>query len=97
MIRISVTVHPGSSRRTLVIRHDGIHLYTTAKPVKGRANREARELIAEYFSVSKSGVTLFKGDHSKIKVFDIDADRSKVIENVDPALTDSITTDIREV
>jgi uncharacterized protein YggU (UPF0235/DUF167 family) len=97
MIRISVTVHPGSSRRKLVIRPDGVHLYTAAKPVEGKANREARELLSEYFSVSKSGVTLFKGDHSKKKVFDIDADRSKVMGNVDTALADIITTCIREV
>ena len=97
MIRISVTVHPGSSRKELVIRPDGVHLYTAAKPVEGKANREARELLAEYFSVPKSDVTLFKGDHSKKKVFDINAERSKVRGNVDPALADIMTTYTREV
>ena len=97
MIRISVTVHPGSSRRRLVIRPDGVHLYTAAKPVEGKANRESRELLAEYFSVSKRDVTLFKGGHSKQKVFDIDAERSKVMGNIDPALADIITTHFREV
>ena len=59
MIRFSVTVHPGSSRRKLVIRSDGVHLYTAAKPVEGKANREARELIAEYFSVSETILRTF--------------------------------------
>jgi len=97
MIRISVTVHPGSSQRKLIIRPDGVHIYTVAKPVEGRANREARELMADYFSVSKSSVTLIRGDRSKKKVFDIDAVKSKVMENVDPTHEDIITTYIREV
>jgi len=97
MVRISVTVHPGSSRRKLTIRPDGVHLYTSAKPIEGRANREAMELFADYFSVSKSSVSLFRGDHSKKKVFEIDADRSKVMGSIDPALADTFATFIREV
>ena len=97
MLRISVTVHPGSSQRKLTIRPDGVHLYTSAKPIEGKANREARELLADYFSVSKSSVSLFKGEHSKKKVFEIDADKSKVTGIIDPAFADSFTSHIREV
>ena len=97
MIRISVTVHPGSSRRKLIIRPDGVHLYTSAKPIEGRANREAMELFADYFSVLKSSVSLFRGEHSKKKVFEINADMSRLMSSIDPALADTLTSYIREV
>ena len=97
MVRISVTVHPGSSQKKLTIRDDGVHLYTSAKPIEGRANLEARDLLADYFSVSKSSVSLYRGVHSKKKVFEIDADRSRLMGSIDPALTDIFTTYIRGV
>ena len=97
MVRISVTVHPGSSRRQLTLRPDGVHLYTSAKPIDGKANREARDILADYFSVPKSIVSLFRGDNSKKKVFEIDTDRSILESSIDPALVDTFRSYIREV
>ncbi len=97
MVRISVTVHPGSSRRQLTLRPDGVHLYTSAKPIEGKANREARDILADYFSVPKRSVSLFRGDNSKKKVFEIDTARSRLESSIDPALVDTFTSYIREV
>ncbi|MEK7447820.1 MAG: DUF167 domain-containing protein [Patescibacteria group bacterium] len=45
---------------------------TKAPPVEGRANEAVIKLIAGYFKVPKSEITLKTGQKSKIKVFEID-------------------------
>jgi uncharacterized protein YggU (UPF0235/DUF167 family) len=97
MVRISVTVHPGSSRRQLTLRPDGVHLYTSAKPIEGKANTEARDTLADYFSIPKSSVSLFRGENSKKKIFQIDTDRSRLKNSIDPALVDTFIPYLREV
>ena len=97
MVRISLTIHPGSSNRGLQVRDDGVHLYTTAKPVEGKANRDALDILAGVFNVPKSCVSLFRGDKSKKKVFQIDAEKSRLLNSTDPAFMDSIKQYVREV
>lgn len=41
-------------------------------PVKGKANKRVIELLANYFDISKSSITLIRGAKSKIKVFKIE-------------------------
>ena len=97
MLRISVTVHPGSSQKKLIVRGNDLHLYVTAKPVEGRANKESVKVLAEFFGIPKSSVVLFRGDHSKNKIFEIREEKSKVLESIDPALADDMSTHLREV
>jgi uncharacterized protein YggU (UPF0235/DUF167 family) len=80
-----------------VFRDDGIHLYVLARPMEGRANSEAACFLADYFHVPKSRVRLFRGEHSKRKVFEIDADIGKIIGIIDPVFACSMATHIREV
>ncbi len=47
-------------------------VYVQSPPEKGRANEEAREILAEYFGVSKSRVRLVKGLRSREKVFEVE-------------------------
>ncbi len=47
-------------------------VYVRSPPEKGRANEEAREILAEYFGVSKSRVRLVKGQRSREKVFEVE-------------------------
>ena len=97
MVRISITLHPGSSRKKLEFRDDGIHLYVFSKPMEGRANREAEGFLADLFSLPKSCVRLFRGEHSRQKVFKINADIATIMGNTDPAMARSLATHIREV
>lgn len=69
--RITVTVHPGSSRRKLEIREDGTHIYTTAKPVEGKANRDVVKLLSEHYHVPKKDILLVKGLKSRKKIFEV--------------------------
>jgi uncharacterized protein YggU (UPF0235/DUF167 family) len=97
MLRISVTVHPGSSQKKLILRDDGLHLFVLAKPLEGRANREAVKNLAECLCIPKSSVVLFRGEHSTKKVFAIHEEKRKVLGSVEPALADYLATHMREV
>ena len=83
-MRISVKVHPGSSKRGIVIRDDGIHLYATSKPLEGRANRDARDMLADYFHIPRKRVSLFRGERSRQKIFQIDETLEGLRKGLDP-------------
>jgi len=46
-----------------------IHL--KAQPVKGKANQELIELLADYFNMSKSEICIIKGKTSNKKIVEI--------------------------
>ena len=69
--RITARIHPGSSKRKVETRDGGTHIYTTAKPVEGQANRDAVKILSEYLHVPKRDVRLVKGLKSKQKIFEI--------------------------
>ena len=46
-----------------------IHLKT--QPVKGKANQELIELLADYFNMPKSKICIIKGQTSNKKIIDI--------------------------
>lgn len=48
--------------------------YVKEPPVNNRANEAIIRLLADYFNVSRSQVTLISGAHSKKKVFEIVAE-----------------------
>ena len=47
-------------------------VYLTTTPVKGEANKELIKLLAKHFQVSKSNITILKGEASHYKVIEID-------------------------
>ena len=47
-------------------------VYLTTTPVKGEANKDLIKLLAKYFQVSKSNITIVKGETSHYKVIEID-------------------------
>ncbi|MDK2464688.1 MAG: DUF167 domain-containing protein [Candidatus Korarchaeota archaeon] len=65
-------VHPRARRRGVEVEGDLTVVYVRSPPEKGRANEEAREILAEYFGVSKSRVRLVKGLRSREKVFEVE-------------------------
>jgi uncharacterized protein YggU (UPF0235/DUF167 family) len=97
MIRITITVHPGASRRGVQVRDDGLHVYTQVKPIEGKANRDARELLAEFFHIPRSHISLFKGDRSRSKIFQIKETWEKVRSGLERQEASIIHNNIREV
>ena len=70
---LKARVHTGSSRRDVVEKHDGLHIYTCRKPVNGEANLDVLQLLSEYFKVPKSSVSIVRGERSREKLFRIAA------------------------
>jgi len=70
---VEVTVHSASSKRCVEIKDQKIHLFTTKKPIRGEANRDAIALLADYFRVPRRCITLIKGEKTKNKIFRVES------------------------
>ena len=71
-ITITVQVQPKSSRDEIVGIHEGrLKIRISAPPVDGKANERLTEVIAKAFGVSKSGVEIIRGHHSRVKTIKI--------------------------
>jgi len=50
----------------------GLKIYLTAVPVNGKANKELIKLLSEKLNVSKSKISIIKGEKSKNKIIEVD-------------------------
>lgn len=73
MTKISVTIKPHSTKGPLIeLQVDGsLLVYVRAIAAEGKANDALIKLVAEYYSVSKSHVTIVRGHTSKHKVIEV--------------------------
>ena len=73
LMKITVTVKPGSKKGPLVEKtDDGLIVYVREPAVEGKATAVATKLLAEHFGVPKTTVRLRGGAMSRRKVFEID-------------------------
>jgi uncharacterized protein (TIGR00251 family) len=73
-IRIKVTTKAKTEKVKQELLSDGsilFRVYVTAPPEDGKANDAVIKLIAKSFGVSKSAVTIIKGQTSREKVLEI--------------------------
>ncbi len=80
-ITIPVHLRPRSSRPGIAgVREGALELRVGAPPAQGRANDEARRLLARFFGIPPTRIVLFSGAKSRSKVFHlqgVDADAVK--------------------
>ncbi len=77
-MRIIAKVKPGASFNKInQIDSNYFEIFTTAPAVEGKANKAAIELLAEFFDVAPSRISLVKGAKSKQKTFEINWHQSK--------------------
>lgn len=71
-MKINVQTKP-RARNEEVIQIDQTHFKVSVKepPIEGRANEGVCRLIAEYFNVASSNVTVVSGHISKKKILEI--------------------------
>jgi uncharacterized protein (TIGR00251 family) len=63
-----VRVIPRSSKNVIVGFHENLlKIKITASPVEGEANRECIKFLAKTFGVSRSSVTVIRGEKSRKK------------------------------
>ncbi|MBI5405266.1 MAG: DUF167 domain-containing protein [Candidatus Kerfeldbacteria bacterium] len=70
-IKFQAKVIPRSKRNEIADRDGGVVIRVTASPTDGRANEAVIELVAAYFSVAKSRVTIVRGLRSRTKYIEI--------------------------
>jgi uncharacterized protein (TIGR00251 family) len=70
--RISVTVQPNSKSVTITKLNEREYRATVREPARdGKANLAVIELIARYFAVPKSRITIIRGHTSRRKIIEL--------------------------
>jgi uncharacterized protein len=69
--KISAVIHPKSKVPRVEQKAGVVHVFVHAQAQEGRANQEAKEMLAEHLGVAKSRVVLVLGLRNKNKVFKI--------------------------
>lgn len=65
---ICVKVIARAKRNEIKKSNGGFKAYLTTAPVDGKANKALLELLADYFHLKKSQLSIIKGERSKNKV-----------------------------
>lgn len=80
-LRINMRVQPGASKSELCGVHaDLLKLKVRARPVDGAANQAVCEFLAELLKVSKSSVSIVKGETSRTKTVLVQGDPQRLID-----------------
>lgn len=78
LIRVQVKTKQKVDEVILLLQEDTLQniptylVKTKSQPIEGQANLAIVKLLSKYFNVSQSEVRLFRGEKSKIKVFEVD-------------------------
>ncbi|MDD1779469.1 MAG: DUF167 domain-containing protein [Candidatus Helarchaeota archaeon] len=73
---ISLFVKPNSKKKYVkLIDADTYEIAITAKPEKGKANKEIIEDLADFFKIQKSRIRIIKGHKSHTKLVEIAEDQ----------------------
>jgi len=91
-ITLSIHALPDSFRSEIAGVHNGkLKVKIAAKSIDGKANKALVNFLAAYFSVSKSSVTLIRGEHSRDKVIAITGDPKLLVCKLLPLSADLST------
>ncbi len=70
MFKILVRVKPNAKEnRIKKVAENQFLIWVKARPRQGQANQAVIEVLSNYFAVSKSYISLLKGQASKHKIF----------------------------
>lgn len=71
-VRVYVKVSPRSSKNEIMKISDGEYkVKLTAAPVDGKANAMLIQILAEYFSVPRSSLSIVGGKTARTKIIEI--------------------------
>jgi len=73
-MKVEVIVHPNNKNPRIEKDLTGqIHVYVSAPPLEGKANKAVRQALAKYLEAKENKVVLIKGLKAKRKVFEVDS------------------------
>lgn len=72
MVKISVSVKPGSSKNLIEPAEQGLKVWLRAQPEDGKANKALVCLLADHFGVSRKSVRILRGETGRTKLVEID-------------------------
>lgn len=71
-MRFTIIAHPNSKRPRIEKDILGVlHVYVSAPPIGGKANKAVIQALSKYFGVKERNVIFIAGVKSKIKTFEI--------------------------
>ena len=70
-MNVQVVVKPGAKQEKIVASDNELTVYLHARAHDGEANAALVRALADYYGVSKSCVTIFRGQKSHQKVVEI--------------------------
>jgi len=69
---IKVTVVARAKKAAIIVLgNNHLKVKIPTAPVKGKANEQLIEMLADYYGVRKSAITITRGEHSREKVVEI--------------------------
>ena len=82
---LTIQVHPNAKRNEVLGFEDGIlRLKIAAPPIEGKANKELVSFLGKTLGIRKSGVTIDRGQTSKVKIVTIEGlDRNQIYEMIE--------------
>lgn len=74
---MQIKVLPRSSKNSIELQPDGSYrVKITAAPVDGEANKKVIAFLSKEWNVSKSKITIVKGETSKEKIIEIETNKN---------------------
>lgn len=71
-MKFSIEVRPRSKKSEVIKLADGdFKVFVKAPAMEGKANAEAKKILAKYFGVSQSSTHIVKGVRGKKKILEI--------------------------
>ncbi len=70
-MKINVKVIPNAKKPSIIEEQGLIKIKVVTPAKEGKANRSVIQMLAQYFSVSKTKIKILKGEKSRNKVVDI--------------------------
>ncbi|MFA5055011.1 MAG: DUF167 domain-containing protein [Dehalococcoidia bacterium] len=84
---LTIQVHPNAKRNEVLGFEEGIlRLKIAAPPVEGKANKELISFLSKTLGTRKSGITIDRGETSKVKIVTIlGIDREQIYQMIEAA------------
>ena len=74
MFRITIRVTPNAGKNSIEKEEERLKVKVTSPATDGKANKAVINLLATYFGVRKSAVSIIKGEKGRDKIIEIAKD-----------------------